>query len=693
MFGIIQIVLVIVLIAVIIVYFGKIRHAKKSLIAGLVFCIAISAVISNAVLNIIPLPTEKVIVTATGEKNEAASSNEAYIINLIVGGEEYELITPSEGKWFWIGERYMWRNENDPRQPEGTTRSITIDIPYGCGRSIQFGLSKWNGIVEITYGDDTKSYDLFKADDTEENVLYAPIPDTGFFALYGIKLLRLGLFLLIVALLMIYPSYAAMKFSDDRIKGWFEKNWDVFYYIVLAFMYIVLLQKNSVEGSMWGDELWQIGWFYGDYQQSSNFVFNFIFRIWLDIMPYGQEYLRLLSQIFVAGAILFAGLAGKEFRGKRFGILLSSSVAFSLTIADHCAKGIRSYAMVVFCTTLVLYMYFKKQKNLGSEKISHLIIYGLILALTMDTHSFSIILVGILLASDFLLIIIKKASKKCLIEFIAPVAYAIYSLSILFGAVGSSANSGRVNMLEAVKWLFSDNNVLLMFFLFGIIIVIIDCFTKIKKHSFDFKYDYVLLTITIIPIAEIVIYFLYSIFVSPGMAPWERYLITAIIMFIFVMCYGVDKSIDFVCHSLSEGKNTSKYITVLVILSLCVYNWTQITPWVTRPSNGRSRNDDYKAIAEYIMQQNDIYSSSTLFLLNHGQRAANEGFSYYLTHNGERDDINHVCMFHLPKNLEQYTTIYIAYDRYDGRWSSVIDEQYELVDNNKTVKVKKYVKK
>ncbi|MBD5104061.1 MAG: hypothetical protein HDT47_04255, partial [Ruminococcaceae bacterium] len=233
MFGIIQIVLVIALIAAIIVYFGKIRHAKKSLIAGLIFCTAISAVISNAVLSIIPLPTEKVIVTATGEKNENASSNEVYITNLVVGGKECELKNPSEGKWFWKGDFYMWRNENDARQPKGTTRSITIDIPYGRGRSIQFGLSQWNGIVEVSYDDLTKSYDLFKTGD--ETVLYAPIPDTSFFALYGIKSLRCGVFVLIIILLMAYPVYVAVKFEYETIKKIWEKHWDKLVYIIIAF--------------------------------------------------------------------------------------------------------------------------------------------------------------------------------------------------------------------------------------------------------------------------------------------------------------------------------------------------------------------------------------------------------------------------------------------------------------------------
>ena len=151
MFSILQLLVVVALIVGVIVYFGKIKKKEKSLLAGLLVCIVLASIISNGILNLVPLPTNEVVVAATGEKNENAKNNEVNIINYIVGGEEYVIKNPTEGKWFWKGDVYMWRNENDSRQPAGTTRSITLNIPYGQDRSVQFGLSEWNGIVEVTY--------------------------------------------------------------------------------------------------------------------------------------------------------------------------------------------------------------------------------------------------------------------------------------------------------------------------------------------------------------------------------------------------------------------------------------------------------------------------------------------------------------------------------------------------------------
>ena len=181
MFSILQLLLVVALIIGVIIYFGKIKQKEKSLMAGLLVCIVLAAIISNGILNLVPLPTNEVVITATGEKNENAKNNEVNIINYIVSGEEYAIKNPTEGKWFWKGDVYMWRNENDSRQPAGTTRSITLNIPYGQERAIQFGLSEWNGIVEVTYNGESNRYDLFKSGD--EKTFLAPVPDTDSFAL------------------------------------------------------------------------------------------------------------------------------------------------------------------------------------------------------------------------------------------------------------------------------------------------------------------------------------------------------------------------------------------------------------------------------------------------------------------------------------------------------------------------------
>lgn len=241
MFSILQLLVVVALIARIIVFFGKIKQKEKSLVVSLLICIILTAIISNDILDLVPLPTNEVVVTATGEKNENAKNNEINILNYVVDAKNYVIKNPTEGKWFWKGDVYMWRNENDSRQPAGTTRSITLNIPYGQDRSVQFGLSEWNGIVEVTYNGESNRYDLFKSGD--ESTFLAPLPDTDSLALYSAKLLRLLLFAAIIVLLMSYPVFCVVKYDYAVIKKFWQKHWDKIYYLGLAVLYVLLLQK------------------------------------------------------------------------------------------------------------------------------------------------------------------------------------------------------------------------------------------------------------------------------------------------------------------------------------------------------------------------------------------------------------------------------------------------------------------
>ena len=703
MFTAIQILAVFLLTTAIIIYFGKIKHKETTIVVGLIICTVISAIISNIVLNVIPMPTDKVIVTATGEKNENASSNEVYITNLVVGGKECELKNPSEGKWFWKGNMYMWRREGNPNQPEGTTRSITIDIPYGRGRSIQFGLSKWNGIVEVSYDGDTQRYDLFKSSD--EAVFYAPVADTDFLPLYGIKLLRIALFALIIALLMAYPIYAVVKFDYNTIKTFGAKNWDKLYYFTIALIYVILVQKLSVEGSLWSDEIWQLSWVYTGRTYGSQIIFDALSTMWYKIMPYGQQYLRLLSQLFVAGAIYFTGIAGSLYKNKKFGIIFSSSIAFSLSIFSQCAMEIRMYGMLMFSCSFVIYMYIRKQRNIGNEKIIELFIYDISLVLLMDTHSFGLVVAGLFMISDFILILIRKTSKKAWLEFIIPAGYGVFWLINTWTSTSSSLSNTGNNwvgkatpnrLLDALQWLFSYNNIIFSIFLFGIIIIAFRITFAIKNKTFDYKCDYITVTITLVSLTFLGLDYFYSTIISPNNSLIiDRYFMAVIVCLYFVMCYGLYSIIEIVGKLLNSNK-AEQTLVVVTISTMCIFNCTQFAPWDKYPAAYRSKNQDFRSSIENVMIQNDCYNSSTILVIDYNE-SVNIGLHYYITHKDTRDDITHVSITKIGDEILSYNNVYISYvwgrDRQNEQLNSILDSCYELVSDNTSAKVKKYVKK
>ena len=704
MFRTIQVLLIAAIAIAMILLFRRKLHREKSLVAGLLLCLLLAAVVSNGIVELIPLPTDPVIVTATGEKNEAASGNEAYLINYIVGGTEYEIQNATEGKWFWKGDVYMWRNENDPRQPDGTTRSITMQIPYGRDRSIQFGLSKWNGIVEVTYGGETQAYDLFKSGD--KNSLYVPIPDTEAFALYSTKLLRLAAFLLITAAIMAYPVFCTVKYDDTAIKGFWAKHWDKLYYIGLAVLYVLLMQKNSVDGSFWGDEIWELGGKYPElpYHYNYSIVYYLLTDIWFRLMPYGQEHLLLLPQFFVAATIYIAGVLGNCLKGKRLGIIFSSIVATSLSIIYQCAMEYRVYAFMLFSTALMFYTFVNKCKNLGRETYLGIFIHSLAITLTMDMHTFGVAVAGLIMLADFILILCRKASGKCLLEFILPGIYGVrWLIKFVFGYAieqmeiyaswMTPPNAERV--ISSVTWLVGSNSIMFALLILGGSIILVQSVRKVINADFNFVTDYIWIVVFLVPTILLFVVYIYSTVISPkNPLFFDRYFISIVIFLLCQISIAFEEIIDLV-GKIKEKAYFQNCVLVFTVLMLCMLGWSKVKPWEIFPAADHTRIMTYRQQADYLLSQNDIYCDSTFFLFDHNDDAT-IGLQYYLTHKDTRDIIQYDNS--LPKDLDTYDVIYCSYaiERNKNKilsskvWEA---EGFVLQTDNTSVNILKFIRK
>lgn len=680
-------------------YWGMARHRARHVVAGLAAVVILAAVISGAVVNLIPLPTNEVIVTATGEKNENAANNEVYIVNYLVGGKEYAVQPPTEGKWFWKGNAYMWRNENDPRQPAGTTRSVTLNIPYGKDRRIQFGLSQWNGIVEVTYGDDTNRYDLFKT--SEKSSLYVPVPDTEAVPLYGIKLLRLALYTAMILLLSAYPALCAIRYSDGQIATFWGRHWDKLVYIALAAGCFAVMFETGKEVSLWIDELWSIGWIVNGYTESDGLIWYWLYKLWYHLMPYGQEYLLIISEILVVLSIYTLGMIGRLYKSKRLGILMATLGASSMTVMTQCGGEFRNYSILLFAVALTLYLFVKKQRELPSPKLQTIISYSVALVLCMDSHRFGLVTAGLLMLFDFVLIIIKKAKHKNWAEFFLPAAYGIYWISNFFTSIlklmgnfsiASAPNSPKA-IISAVSWLCSlgKNNVLMVLLILGGCMVLVTIFSNIYNDKFDFTDDYILLAILLVPCLLISINYFYSTVINPNNSLWiARYMMPTVVFFNFLIAIALDKLIEVITLSCPMDKSiNSSAFTMLIVIYFCITNWNMM------PCESHIEND-YRAASNYLMAQNEIYLPSTLCYVTNDPHV-NIGFDYYLTQGGKRDSINHIS--NLPKfketELSEYKTIYVVSYRNRSTVGDLLQKNGYVEDYNngsETLNVRKWVR-
>jgi len=707
MFLFLQTLGVLLLLTGMVVIFGHKKQRMKKTVVALCVLTIISAGVANMVLGWIPMVTEQITLTARGERSEKAQSDEVALVGVVADGRTYEINNAIEGKWFWQGDLYLWRNEKDARQPKGTTRSITLNIPIGAGRALIFHNNPWRGMVDITFHGETKTYDLYSEE--AQNVQIS-IPATAPFYDNAIKVGRLALFGIILLALMAYPIYAVIRFSDEKLLRWVGCNWTKFFFLILAVIYIMLMQKNSIDGSLWGDEMEQLGWAYGDIQESASIFIGALYRVWVHCMPYGQENLLLLPQMFVAGSIYLCGVMGEQLRGKRFGVIFASTMSFSVVVAEQCAMEFRPYPILLFLTTLTAYISFCMQKE-KERSILSIFLYGFVLALTMDSHHFGIVVAGLFIIFDLLLLLLKKRNLKWLFEFILPGAYGIYWLSTKFkanyewlqGGYGSTSWTGAPTArkaFEIVKWLCNNSDILTLIALVGVVSIAMAVVYKVRAGTFDFNSDYINIVLTSIPFMAILsAWFISAKYIPNDTLLLDRYLISCEIFFLYFISVGIDTLITFAC-CVYPMKGASAGCTVFVVCALCLFNWTKITPWTIYPAAARSQNQKFRQAAEYLMSRNDIYSEDVLCIVDHYPESANQAMDYYLTQKGKRDPINHIEMqapLDDPKLRDgQYKTIYVTnvYRGYrnNGALNEFLDKNYIQSDLGIDY-VKMYVKK
>ena len=138
---------------------------SKKQLGGYIVLTVIVAFVANWAANALPPLTDQVTLTGVGQKREEAVLDEIFLDSYTVDGRSYvpgKSLQIVDGKWFWIGESYVWRNENDSRQPEGVTRSVTVKIPVGWSRTLDFRGGIWRGFVEISAGGETWIADTFQ---------------------------------------------------------------------------------------------------------------------------------------------------------------------------------------------------------------------------------------------------------------------------------------------------------------------------------------------------------------------------------------------------------------------------------------------------------------------------------------------------------------------------------------------------
>lgn len=676
---------------------------------GIIFSIiTISILFSLFVIFWVSKTTSYITLTALNEKNELALADEIAINSICVDGEKVD-IKPVNGKWFFLGSKYLWRNESDSRKPSGITSEVQLEIPSGKTREINFCSSIWRGIVKVEYDGKEQIVDTYSE---KGSILKVDLgsSEQSFLTWESIK--RAIIFILsflFTGLLLLTLRQFYVK-NHDRIKRYFAKHWDKFLIAFFSSIMLLFMIGYSNGKSLWSDEMFQLGainsslslkesiLIYAKMQDASAPLFNFVAYFWYRIVPYGQVYLLLLPEIAVSIGVYIVGMAGRKIN-KITGIFSALIAILISTLVLYAGHEFRPYGFLFLIVAFVIYAYITKHM-LPKESKKWMIIYGVSLALLVYTHYVAVLVCFAFFIFDIILCYYKKRSWFDLLSYILGgilvvpwiIILLIYNQREVTSFWPAAPNLKSISKL--FEYLSGSNDLLYYLFLFGIAISIVVFVAGIVKKNYDFLQILLPFAFTINVVITIFVIYVYSAIINPsGSLFVSRYFIMVIPQLVLLSGIVLGR----LSNHISGLLQSWSVIKICAVLCCFITLSCGIQFAVRVESDATTIHEPFKESADWVMSRSDIYSPQTAVMLTNS-KIVTDGFDdYYISKKGLREGVDVYSQKHLAgqyKKLLDYNTLYIIsyHSCLSNEMSAFLDDKYELVTLDSPYEISKYIK-
>lgn len=659
-------------------------------------CTAMIATGANIVTGFVPLLSEEVTLTALGEKNSLAQSDEVVLLGMKVDGKEVEIGKAKTGKWFW-GNHYMWRNEADSRQPAGTTRDITLEVPVGWEREIEFATNQWNGYVQVECLGQTQICDTYSNGEgissvtlpgsTKRNLILQHTLEIG---AYGIILFGwLGVYIFLVK---------EECFYYQKVKRFVKSHLAYFCCgIVSASMFFQML-SFAERNTFWNDEIWQIQFCLTNENPIKTLLITHnnyytdligpVMSLWYRIAPYGEEWLLLPQELAVAVGVYIVGITTNYLRGLRSAFLAVVIGGCFSNMIFQCAYEFRSYGFLFLMCSITFFSYIRcRQKTKYTWK--NAIWLGVSLWLPMSFHIFGVFFSAGLVLTDCFFMLQRKLTFRWIWSYmIAGGLYIPWLYNMLCYDVmnihaewqGQPTFRGTIYLL---KYLTNQSTVCFLLFLIGLCFVL---GTVIYRKLYCNEITPILVAPVVVIFFVITFVFVYGRWINPKAAMWmARYFVILFPMTIYLCALGG----DVLCDAIVK-KETVLAICGAVSINMFISNMDALS----QPAP--TSYEHFKEAADWFYtQQNTIYNKDTLII--YAPDAALEAWQeYYTTRQGLRDPLAVVSQYSLSEqDLENKNFVYVYYEHmgmFDSTKELLEQEGLLEVADDNYLKIKTFVR-
>lgn len=659
-------------------------RTKKKCFPALVISTLLICLFANTVANSVPTVTDAVTLTALGERNEAASAEEVFLSGYTVDGRTYlsgDSLRISDGKWFWIGENYCWRIESDPRQPAGTTRSITIQIPVGRERSLNFNASSYGGRVQISTLDNIWEVDTFSLANAP---LSSPLPSSRASALVWNCALHTAVYALVFSALFFFMLNKQRWIKLDLFA---RKNWQLLSYGGIALVMLVFM-CSLPDAALFTDEIYQVGYLRRDLLYAITVdpctppLFSLITYVWYRLIPYGEQYLLFICKLITAVGIFLLGVTGRRFFRYRTGLFAMLIGAFNYTLVLQCGHELRAYSTSFLLSVIVLYFFLLHIEDGKNSRWQHMTAYSVAIAFSAYNHYFGVFICLPLFLYDCILFARKKVNFNFVMPyFFAGLAFVPWLLFLLAPSnEGLSLTWQPVPNFEDLKMLYyclcSNITLEVYLFFFAVIWIMIRCIAVKRKAVQDAKPD-LYLPLVFISLALPIMMFLYANYFAYRSTFWcDRYF-TCLIPYI-LLCCGI--GIDFLLDGVATKQWNSPQLPIAILLVCAI-----LLEGLSYCAKNSASYHDYsmKKSADWIYEQgNYIFNDTTAIITTFDHAEAWE--SYYIERGGRRDGLNVIGWDWSEEKLLSYDRIYLLSIHYppSGALTAFLDQHYILEESH-----------
>ena len=611
------------------------------------------AAAANAVAGCIPPLKDVIVLTALGEKNEAAAAEEVFFSGFTVDGEKIPVDAPEEGKWFWYG----WRGKVEIRTEQGTQVIDTYAEQAGTV-SAEIGRSETSALIwnQIRY---LAVYAVALLGLCGLAHLYA----RGQFKMRPLTALRIGIVLAAFVVMWNYAGVLSLWVDD------------------LATIQFVS-EQNSLR-----ENIRQIA-----LESANNPPLFYVFAyFWLRIAPFGTAWLKFPSIVFSCLGIWFCGVAADRIRGERAAVMATLLAATSYFLVNYAAFTFRSYGLLVMLCSLLVIAYHNRL--MYPEKASTHVWYGVTLALLLYTNYISVLIFAAMGLCDFCLFLKKKIKLNCILSYIGAGASFLPMLlakltDIVRGHENFWPSEPDLPMLfSTFKQVFSDQLFLIIMF-FAVAGTTLFAFVWSKAGNERDQKTLCTDMCSILSFWVIFVFgvdYVYSRYINPaGSIFVGRYFTCVLAPALIVTAIGADEMIN----AIANGREEAEIRIVAVFASLCCLIPTGLRQSDALKSFPGTVNEPYEQATNWIYKHiNNLWPDSLVVMT--GYRG---GLYYYATQGGRRDDLNFGSL--TASNWEAYDTVFTMplHGALSAETVQMLNEHYTMVEENQSLKVTMYIK-